>query len=172
VRKKSAQFVAILLFAIPLALVSAFCARAFAKAHAIAFDAVAGSFGPWATSQTILPNALAKELGAENKTEKPTVVCVGFRPLYQGAHIPGSLFHGADSTPQGIAGLKAWAHDIPRSTKIVLYCGCCPLEHCPNLKPAFVAMRDMGFTNLRVLILPNDFNTDWIQKGYPVEKGN
>ena len=31
-------------------------------------------------------------------------------------------------------------------------------------------MRDMGFTHLRVLILPNDFNTDWIAKGYPVEK--
>jgi hypothetical protein len=32
-------------------------------------------------------------------------------------------------------------------------------------------MRDMGFTDLRVLILPNDFNTDWIQMGYPIEKG-
>ena len=29
----------------------------------------------------------------------------------------------------------------------------------------------MGFNKLRVLILPTDFNTDWIQKGYPVEKG-
>ncbi len=28
----------------------------------------------------------------------------------------------------------------------------------------------MGFTRLRVLMLPNDFNTDWISKGYPVEK--
>jgi thiosulfate/3-mercaptopyruvate sulfurtransferase len=52
-----------------------------------------------------------------------------------------------------------------------LYCGCCPLQRCPNLKPAFLILRDIGFTNLRVLLLPNDFNTDWIEKGYAVEKG-
>jgi hypothetical protein len=44
------------------------------------------------------------------------------------------------------------------------------LERCPNLKPAFLTLRDAGFTNLRVLLLPHDFNTDWIEKGYAVEK--
>ncbi|HJZ51695.1 MAG TPA: hypothetical protein VJ228_05830 [Candidatus Acidoferrales bacterium] len=39
-----------------------------------------------------------------------------------------------------------------------------------NIRPAFVAMRDTGFTHLRVLILPDDFNTDWISKGHPVVK--
>jgi hypothetical protein len=29
----------------------------------------------------------------------------------------------------------------------------------------------MGFANLRVLVLPHDFATDWVEKGYPVEKG-
>jgi len=28
----------------------------------------------------------------------------------------------------------------------------------------------MGFTRLRVLVLPNNFGIDWAQKGYPVEK--
>ena len=98
-------------------------------------------------------------------------MCVGFRPLYQGAHIPRAVFHGSASSDQGLAELKTWAKTIPKATNVVLYCGCCPLAHCPNLRPAFMAMRDMGFTNLRVLILANDFNTDWIQKGYPVEKG-
>jgi len=28
----------------------------------------------------------------------------------------------------------------------------------------------MGFTRLRVLILPNNFGIDWVEKGYPVEK--
>jgi hypothetical protein len=45
----------------------------------------------------------------------------------------------------------------------------CPLGHCRNIRPAFIAMRDMGFTHLCVLILLNDFNTDWIEKNYPVE---
>lgn len=129
------------------------------------------SSDPWSGSQTVQPADLAKELSAANHATKPIVVCVGFRPLYQGAHIPGALFHGAASIAQGITELKSWAQSVPKSSNIVLYCGCCPLAHCPNLRPAFTALRDMGFTSLRVLILPNDFNTDWIEKGYPVEKG-
>lgn len=125
---------------------------------------------PWSSSQTVQPADLAKELAAPAHPDEPAVVCVGFRPLYQGAHIPHAVFHGAASTEQGLAELKSWAKTIPKATNVVLYCGCCPLAHCPNLRPAFVAMRDMGFTNLRVLILPTDFNTDWIQKGYPTEK--
>ena len=126
---------------------------------------------PWSSSQTVQPADLLKELAAPAHPDEPAVVCVGFRPLYQGAHIPHSVFHGAASTEQGLAELKTWAKSIPKAANVVLYCGCCPLAHCPNLRPAFVAMRDMGFTNLRVLVLPNDFNTDWIEKGYPVEKG-
>ncbi len=30
--------------------------------------------------------------------------------------------------------------------------------------------RDMGFTHLRVLVLPDNFGTDWAAKGYPVER--
>jgi len=126
---------------------------------------------PWSASQTVQPADLVKELAAPAHSGEPAVVCVGFRPLYQGAHIPHAVFHGAASTEQGLAELKEWAQSVPKASNVVLYCGCCPLAHCPNLRPAFVAMRDMGFTNLRVLILPNDFNTDWIEKGYPVEKG-
>src|ERR1700685_1584535 len=110
----------------------------------------------WSASQTVQPADLVKELAAPAHPDQAAVVCVGFRPLFQGAHIPHAVFHGAASTDQGLAELKAWAKTIPKATNVVLYCGCCPLAHCPNL---------------RVLILPNDFNTDWIQMGYPVEKG-
>lgn len=116
------------------------------------------------------PADFAKELSAATSNTKPTIVCVGFHALYEGAHIPGASFHGAGSTAQGLDNLKDWAKPLPRNANIVLYCGCCPLAHCPNIRPAFQALHDMGFTHLRVLILPNDFNTDWIAKGYPVEK--
>jgi hypothetical protein len=157
----------ILLAAIPLAFFAALASRTLARARP-SDDEVSA---PWSSSQTVLPEALAKELSSSNNAKKPAVVCVGFHSLYEGAHIPGSSFHGAGSTAQGIADLKTWAQGVPRSTKLVLYCGCCPLQHCPNLGPAFAAMRDMGFTDLRVLLLPKDFNSDWIEKGYPVEKG-
>ena len=128
------------------------------------------SADPWTSSQTVQPAEFANELSAATGDTKPIIVCVGFHALYEGAHIPRASFHGAGSTAQGLDNLKDWAKPLPRSANIVLYCGCCPLAHCPNIRPAFVALRDMGFTHLRVLILPNDFNTDWIAKGYPVEK--
>lgn len=128
------------------------------------------SADPWTPTQTVQPADLAKELSVATADAKPTVVCVGFHTLYEGAHIPGASFHGAGSTAQGLDNLKDWAKPLPRSANIVLYCGCCPLVHCPNIRPAFEALHDMGFTHLRVLILPTDFNTDWIAKGYPVEK--
>ena len=158
----------VLLAAVLLGLFALLSSRAMARVNS--FDA-AQAADPWPSSQTVSSDALARELGSPDSAKKPTVVCVGFHTLYEGAHIPGASFHGPGSTPTGVAELKAWAKDVPRSANIVLYCGCCPLERCPNLKPAFAAMRDLGFTNLRVLLLPHDFNADWIERGYPVEKG-
>lgn len=126
---------------------------------------------PWDSSQTVQPADLARETGGA-ASAKPTVICVGFRPLYQGAHVPGATFHGSTSKPEALAELKTWAQSLPRSTNLVVYCGCCPMPKCPNIRPAFVGLHDMGFTHVRVLILPNDFNTDWTEKGYPVSKGN
>jgi len=53
----------------------------------------------------------------------------------------------------------------------VLYCGCCPWNRCPNVGPAFSKMREMGFSNVKVLYLADNFGTNWVEKGYPVEKG-
>lgn len=124
---------------------------------------------PWSASQTVEPSALAAEISSA-KSAKPTIVYVGFRPLYEGAHIPGASYHGATGKPEGLADLKAFAQPLPRDTNLVIYCGCCPLEKCPNIRAAFTALNDMGFTHLRVLLLPTDFNTDWITKGYPTDK--
>jgi hypothetical protein len=45
------------------------------------------------------------------------------------------------------------------------------MERCPNIRPAFAMLRDMGFAKIRVLILPNDFSKDWADKGLPYDKG-
>jgi len=55
---------------------------------------------------------------------------------------------------------------------IVLYCGCCPWNHCPNVKPAYDALQAMGFRNLKVLYIANNFGADWVDKGYPTAKGD
>ena len=127
--------------------------------------------GPWSAAQTISPADFAKEL-QQKRDPAPTIVYVGFRVLYSGAHIPGAVFHGPGSTEQGLADLKKFAETLPKDANVVIYCGCCPLDRCPNLRPAFSVLTEMGFTHLRVLILPTSFAADWVEKGYPVEKGS
>lgn len=52
----------------------------------------------------------------------------------------------------------------------MVYCGCCPRDVCPNLQPSFAALRSMGFTRLRALMLPTSFGQDWASKGLPIER--
>jgi len=123
---------------------------------------------PWNSAQALQPADLAHEL-ADGKQTRPTVLYVGVRTLFNGGHIPGSSFHGTASTEKGLEEMKSWADTLPRSTNLVIYCGCCPFDRCPNIRPAFSTLHDMGFANLRVLILPTSFAADWVEKGFPVE---
>jgi thiosulfate/3-mercaptopyruvate sulfurtransferase len=131
-----------------------------------------GASDPWTSEQTVQPAELAKEIADPEAAKRPTVVCVAPHVLYMGGHIPGALYHGPGMNAQGIDDLKKWAQGMPRSANIVVYCGCCPLERCPNLRPAFQALHEMGFAHLRTLLLPTNFYTDWVKPGYPMEKGN
>jgi len=125
---------------------------------------------PWTPQQTVQPADFAKELQQE-KDPYPTVIYVGVKTLYEGAHIPGSLPYGPGSTEQGLANLKKFAATLPKNSDVVLYCGCCPQEKCPNLRPAFRALEGNRFARLRVLLLPTSFSADWVEKGFPVRKG-
>jgi thiosulfate/3-mercaptopyruvate sulfurtransferase len=122
-------------------------------------------------SQLVQPADLVRELASATVDSRPTIVYVGFRTLFAGGHIPGATFHGSASTDQGLADIKKWAASLPRTTNLVIYCGCCPFEHCPNIRPAFALFRDMGFTRLRVLELRTSFAADWAGKNYAIEKG-
>jgi len=128
------------------------------------------STDPWTSAQTVQAAEFAQEL-AEKSATPPTIVYVGFHTLFAGGHIPGAVFHGSASSDQGLAELKKWADTLPRTANLVIYCGCCPFEKCPNTRPAFAALNGMGFKKLRVLILPTSFVKDWVEKGYPIQKG-
>jgi thiosulfate/3-mercaptopyruvate sulfurtransferase len=157
----------ILLYGLLLLLIVAGATGATRSLRAAAEDSPSD---PWTAAQTVQPADLAKELTDAKAADKPTVVCVAPHVLYEGGHVPGALFHGPGSSPQGIDDLKKWAQPLPRSANIVVYCGCCPLDHCPNLRPAFAALRDMGFTHVRALLIPTNFFTDWVKPGYAYEK--
>ncbi|HLI82697.1 MAG TPA: rhodanese-like domain-containing protein [Bryobacteraceae bacterium] len=124
----------------------------------------------WAADTgTIEPKDLAATL--ETKAAKPVLIHVGFGVMYRGKHIPGSIYAGPARTPDGIAALKKAVANLPKDREIVIYCGCCPYEMCPNVRPAMAALREMGFTHVKTLMIPTNFATDWVNHGYPVEEG-
>ncbi len=117
----------------------------------------------------VQPEQLAKAL--QSRSAKPIVLYVGPPFLYQQAHIRGAEFIGPASEAPSLEKLRQRVARLPRTARIVLYCGCCPWEHCPNIGPAYHELAKMGFTKVKALYLANSFGTDWLDKGYPVEKG-
>lgn len=103
--------------------------------------------------------------------DKPLMLQVGSHMLFLQAHIPGSEYAGAAATEAGLQQLRKRVEPLPRNKFIVLYCGCCPWNHCPNVKPADDALHAMGFTNVKVLYIADNFGTNWVAKGYPTAKG-
>jgi len=121
-------------------------------------------------SHLINPDELVK-IPQSPKGEKPLLIQVGSHVLYQQAHIPGSEYIGPASSESGLQQLRKRVESLSRSKFIVIYCGCCPWSHCPNVKPADDALRAMGFTNVRVLYISDNFGANWVDKGYPIARG-
>jgi thiosulfate/3-mercaptopyruvate sulfurtransferase len=123
------------------------------------------------SSRLINPAELAKALQSSG-SQKPLMIQVGSHVLYSQAHIPGSEYIGPAASAAGIERLRKRVASMPKNTSIVLYCGCCPWDHCPNVKPADDALQALGFTNVKVLYIASNFGADWVDKGYPVAKGD
>ena len=122
---------------------------------------------PWNKTDLIEPASLAASL---DSAQRPTVISVAFPVLYRNRHITGALNAGAASTPEGIEALTKLVSGIPKQAAIVIYCGCCPMGKCPNVRPAYVALKQMGFQQVTVLHIPTNMAADWYSKGYPSER--
>jgi thiosulfate/3-mercaptopyruvate sulfurtransferase len=122
-------------------------------------------------SRLINPEDLVKLLQEPDK-DKPLMIQVGSHVLFSQAHIPGSEYIGPASSEAGLQQLRKRIESLPRTKFIVLYCGCCPWGHCPNVKPADDALHAMGFANVKVLYIADNFGTNWVDRGYPVAKGD
>jgi len=117
----------------------------------------------WTDKQLVEPADLATAI--TTKKDIPVIISVG-----PGATVPNSIDVGMINNPEGLQKLKAELKTIDKDKKIVVYCGCCPFEHCPNVRPAIDALKEMKFTNYYLLNLPHNIKKDWIDKGYPVSK--
>lgn len=130
----------------------------------------AGAPALWTRSQVMQPDQLVARLSRTGE-EKPIIVFAGFGFLYKSKRIPGAIFAGPATRPEGLDLLRRAAKTLSHKRELVVYCGCCPWEKCPNVKPAFRLLRELGFTQVKVLMLPTNFVSDWIDQGYPIEKG-
>lgn len=126
---------------------------------------------PWRPADLLDTATAAAKLRAK-PADQPLILHIGFQTLFKGARLPGSKYAGPGSTPEGIVSLEQQVKGVPTSRAILLYCGCCPMEKCPNIRPAFKKLHDLGFTNVQVLKIPTNMHTDWVEPGYPVEKGS
>jgi hypothetical protein len=127
---------------------------------------------PWTAPDLLTPKQLADMLTQDGYEQRLSIIFVGFPALYRAAHIPHAMMEGPASKPESLEKLKEFARDLPKRREVVLYCGCCPFDKCPNVRPAYSALRGMGFKSLKVLVIEHNFHTDWVSKGYPTEKAS
>lgn len=107
----------------------------------------------------------------QSKQPKPLILNVGPQMLYAQAHIPGAEYIGATSEPRARDALRIRVKNVPKKQFIVLYCGCCPWSHCPNVNPAYKELFELGFKNVKVLYIADNLGTDWVYRGYPTVRG-
>jgi hypothetical protein len=123
---------------------------------------------PWPPSALLEPAALAATL---RSGKAPLVIAVAFPVLYRSRHILHAIDAGPGSKPEGIDALKKAVAGYPKDADIVIYCGCCPMVKCPNIRPAYRALAELGYTRVQVLSIPTNMHTDWFSKDYPAEPG-
>lgn len=118
------------------------------------------------TADLVQPAALAARL-KDGSAASLLILQVGFHSLYVQGHIPGAVYAGPAGQPAGLAALRAAVKHHAKDAPVLLYCGCCPWDKCPNIAAAYDELKAMGFTAIQVLYIADDFGTDWIDKGYP-----
>ena len=126
------------------------------------------SADPWPKTAILEPADLSKAI---RTPKSPVIISVAFQVLYRSRHIMHAINAGPTSQPEGIAALKKAVAGLSKDADIVIYCGCCPMVKCPNIRPAYRTLKELGFAHVRVLDIPTNLHTDWELKNYPSEAG-
>jgi hypothetical protein len=116
----------------------------------------------WTQKDLIEPAALAAII-ANPKAKQPLIYNIGVVE-----NIKGAKNFGAASEKENLERLRKTLSGIPKTSFLVVYCGCCPFSRCPNIRPAIGMLKTMGFTNGKLLNIPTNLKQNWIDKGYPL----
>jgi len=118
---------------------------------------------PWKKEQVMSTKELATKI-QNNAKDLPVIFNVG--PM---ENIKTAIKLGNADSDEGLKKLTTTVSAMKKSSKIVIYCGCCSYANCPNIRPAFKKLQELGFKNVKVLDIPEGIKPDWVAKGYPVE---
>ena len=129
----------------------------------IAFISFITQSEPWTKEQLMKPSELAAKL---KNSETSTFVIYNIGPS---GKIPSSIDIGATQEKENIKKLEKALKLVPKNTEVIIYCGCCPFDNCPNIRPAFQLLKEKGFAKPRLLELNDNLKVDWIDKGYPIQ---
>jgi thiosulfate/3-mercaptopyruvate sulfurtransferase len=133
----------------------------------IVFSAISPGFSqssePWTAKDYKDPAVLAATL-RDPKAAQPVIFNIG-----SVQQIKGAISIGPAGSQKNLDKLKQELAKLPKDKEIIIYCGCCPFQRCPNARPAWDLLKQMKFTNAKLLKLPTNLNDDWIGKGYPME---
>lgn len=117
---------------------------------------------PWTENDLIQPSVLAQSIN-HPKSSPILIFNIGVA-----GNIKGAKDFGAASELKNLEEFKKTLKNLPINTPFVFYCGCCPFERCPNIRPAFKLVKELGFTQAKLLNLNTNLRTDWVTKGYPM----
>ena len=128
----------------------------------LSFSAKAQQQDPWNNNQLVNPADLAAKI---EKGQAGNLLILNIGP---DAVIKGSVNIGPGQDAENIDKLKAYLQSVPKDKEVILYCGCCPFSRCPNIRPAFKTLAELGFVNRKLLDIPKNIKANWLDKGYAV----
>lgn len=118
---------------------------------------------PWTQDQLMEPSELAQKIEKDGAKDYK-IIHIGFEDMIQ-----GSVNAGATYEKEGLDNLRQILSKLPKDEKVVMYCGCCPMTICPNIRPAFELAMNMGFKNAMLLNLTDSIKADWLDYDYPIK---
>lgn len=119
---------------------------------------------PWQDNQLMEADVLAQKIN-KNQLDNTLILSIGFDDV-----IAGSTYIGAGRDKASIEKLEKILLGVSKDTEVVIYCGCCPFDRCPNIRPAFEAVQNLGFKNAKLLNIPDNIKVDWLDKDYPTKE--
>lgn len=117
---------------------------------------------PWKKEQLMPTKDLADRINS--KKDVPVVLNIGPMENIKNAIAIGSMnsIFAKDKIQSALA-------NFDKNKEVVVYCGCCSYGSCPNIRPAYEKVQELGYKKVKVLEIPEGIKPDWVAKGYPME---